>query len=287
MNDSELSSRLLNEIISWGESELTYHHIENPRRDILWMAGDMFDCQLSDIHLNKKTVSKHQLTTFRKWIRRRINHEPVQKITGKTEFYGLPIYLEPNVFIPRPETERLVDVVLRLTSDQDSVSILDIGTGSGCVAVALANQKPKSNITAIDISPKALITARKNVSYHGLDNIQFQKMDILKETPKHRYNIVVSNPPYIPKTEMKCLMPEVFDHDPVAALTDDADGLTFYRYFAEHFQKLVRPNGNMVLETGNGGHPYKALKIFRKYGMNAELKKDYSGIHRVLIAHIK
>ena len=126
MTGSGLPPPLLHEIISWGETELTHHQIDNPCRDILWMAGDLFDCPMSDIHFNKKTVSNHQLTTFKQWIRRRINHEPVQKITGKTEFYGLPIYLEPSVFIPRPETERLIDEILNLTSKQKSVSILDV-----------------------------------------------------------------------------------------------------------------------------------------------------------------
>ena len=287
MKGSGLPPPLLHEIISWGETELTHHQIDNPCRDILWMAGDLFDCPMSDIHFNKKTVSNHQLTTFKQWIRRRINHEPVQKITGKTEFYGLPIYLEPSVFIPRPETERLIDEILSLTSKQKSVSILDVGTGSGCIAVALAKELENSKITAIDISTEVLKTAKKNGDYHGLKNISFKKMDILKNKMKHRYDILVSNPPYIPKAEMKYLMPEVFNHDPVLALTDNVDGLTFYRHLAKHFHKLVRPNGYMVLETGCGDHPHKAITIFRKYGIKSELKKDYSGNHRVLIAHIK
>ena len=287
MTGSGLPPPLLHEIISWGETELTHHQIDNPCRDILWMAGDLFDCPMSDIHFNKKTVSNHQLTTFKQWIRRRIDHEPVQKITGKTEFYGLPIYLKPGVFIPRPETERLIDEILSLTSKQKSVSILDVGTGSGCIAVALAKELENSKITAIDISTEVLKTAKKNGVYHGLKNISFKKIDVLKDKMKHRYDILVSNPPYIPKAEMKYLMPEVFNHDPVLALTDNADGLTFYRYLAEHFHKLVRPNGYMVLETGYGDHPHKALTIFHKYGIKSELKKDYSGNHRVLIAHNK
>ena len=287
MTGSGLPPPLLYEIISWGETELTHHQIDNPYRDILWMAGDLFDCPMSDIHFNKKTVSNHQLTTFKQWIRRRIDHEPVQKITGKTEFYGLPIYLKPGVFIPRPETERLIDEILSLTSKQKSVSILDVGTGSGCIAVALAKELENSKITAIDISTEVLKTAKKNGDYHGLTNIYFQRMDILTETPKHHYDFVISNPPYIPKKEMRFLMPEVVEHDPDLALTDNSDGLTFYRHLAEHFHTLVHPSGYMVLETGNGDHPFKALEIFYKYGLNAELKKDYSGNHRVLIANHK
>ena len=280
-----LSTPLLHELISWGERELNHHHIENPHRDILWMASDLFDCRMSDLHFNKKPISGFQVKTFKKWIQRRVNREPVQKITGKTEFYGLPIHLGSGVFIPRPETEQLVDEVKTLASKEKSNSILDIGTGSGCIAIALATELENSEITAIDIATESLKTAKKNGGYYGLKNIYFQKMDILQELPKHLYDFVVSNPPYIPKKEIKHLMPEVLGHDPISALTDNSDGLTFYRYLAEHFHKLVRQNGHMVLETGNGDHPHKALKIFRRYGINTELKKDYSGNHRVLIAH--
>ena len=282
-----LSNPLLHELISWGERELNHHHIENPHRDILWMASDLFDCRMSDLHFNKKPISGFQVKTFKKWIQRRVNREPVQKITGKTEFYGLPIHLGSGVFIPRPETEQLVDEVKTLASKEKSNSILDIGTGSGCIAIALATELENSEITAIDIATESLKTAKKNGGYYGLKNIYFQKMDILQELPKHLYDFVVSNPPYIPKKEIKFLMPEVLGHDPMSALTDNSDGLTFYRHLAEHFHKLVRQNGYMVLETGNGDHPHKALKIFRKYGINTELKKDYSGNYRVLIAHTK
>ncbi len=282
-----LSNPLLHELISWGERELNHHHIENPHRDILWMASDLFDCRMSDLHFNKKPISGFQVKTFKKWIQRRVNREPVQKITGKTEFYGLPIHLGSGVFIPRPETEQLVDEVKTLASKEKSNSILDIGTGSGCIAIALATELENSEIIAIDIATESLKTAKKNGDYYGLKNIYFQKMDILQELPKRPYDFVVSNPPYIPKKEIKFLMPEVLGHDPMSALTDNSDGLTFYRYLAEHFHKFVRQNGYMVLETGNGDHPHKALKIFRKYGINTELKKDYSGNYRVLIAHTK
>ena len=282
-----LSTPLLHELISWGERELNNHHIENPHRDILWMASDLFDCRMSDLHFNKKPVSGHQVKTFKKWIQRRVNREPVQKITGKTEFYGLSIHLGSEIFIPRPETEQLVDEVKTLALKEKSNSILDIGTGSGCIAIALATELENSEITAIDISTEALKTAKKNGDYHGLTNIYFQRMDILTETPKHHYDFVISNPPYIPKKEMRFLMPEVVEHDPDLALTDNSDGLTFYRHLAEHFHTLVHPSGYMILETGNGDHPFKALEIFYKYGLNAELKKDYSGNHRVLIANSK
>ena len=277
----------MHNLISWGERELDHHHIENSRREILWMASELFDCRMSDLHFNKTPIADHHVKTFKKWIQRRLNREPVQKITGKTEFYGLPIHLDSGVFIPRPETERLVDEVKTLALKGKNFSLLDIGTGSGCIAIALATDLNNSDITAIDISTKALKIAKINGDYNKLKNIYFQKMDILKETPKYPYDFVVSNPPYIPKKDMKDLMPEVVEHDPALALTDNADGLTFYKHLAKHFHILVDEKGYMVLETGNGDHPFKVLEIFFKYGLNAELKKDYSGDYRVLIATSK
>ncbi len=282
-----LSNQLMRELLSWGERELDHHHIENSRREILWMASELFDCGMSDLHFNKTPITDHHVKIFKKWIQRRLNREPVQKITGKTEFYGLPLHLDSGVFIPRPETERLVDEVKTLALKEKPISILDIGTGSGCIAVALAANLNNADVTAIDISSEALKVAKINGNYHKLKNICFQKMDIIQETPKHPYDFVVSNPPYISKKDMESLMPEVVEHDPVLALTDNADGLTFYKHLAKHFHTLVDKKGYMVLETGNGDHPFEVLEIFFKYGLNAKLKKDYSGDYRVLIATSK
>jgi len=282
-----LSNQLMRELLSWGERELDHHHIENSRREILWMASELFDCGMSDLHFNKTPITDHHVKIFKKWIQRRLNREPVQKITGKTEFYGLPLHLDSGVFIPRPETERLVDEVKTLALKEKPISILDIGTGSGCIAVALAANLNNADVTAIDISSVALKVAKINGNYHKLKNICFQKMDIIQETPKHPYDFVVSNPPYISKKDMESLMPEVVEHDPVLALTDNADGLTFYKHLAKHFHTLVDKKGYMVLETGNGDHPFEVLEIFFKYGLNAKLKKDYSGDYRVLIATSK
>jgi len=282
-----LSNQLMHELLSWGERELDHNHIENSRREIIWMASELFDCRMSDIFFNKTPIADHHVQTFKKWIQRRLNREPVQKITGKTEFYGLPLHLESGVFIPRPETERLVDEVKTLALKEKPISILDIGTGSGCIAVALATNLNNSDVMAIDISSEALKVAKINGNHHKLKNICFLKMDILQEIPKHPYDFVVSNPPYIPKKDMKLLMPEVVEHDPALALTDNADGLTFYTHLAKHFHTLVDQKGYMVLETGNGDHPFEVLEIFFKYGLNAELKKDYSGDYRVLIASSK
>lgn len=283
MNSSEPKSNSLKEVALWGAEQLDFHQIENPVRDANWMASDLVHCTLSDVKLNSIFISNNQLYTYKNWIYRRTLNEPVQHITGKTEFYGLPIQITQNVFIPRPETERIVDTVLALISSKDSTSILDIGTGSGCIAIALATHLPRSFITATDVSKIAIELAQKNANTLGLKNIIFNNSNIFDQLPDCLFDVAVSNPPYIPMEEMKQLMPEVLNHDPRIALTDGKDGLRFYKYFADNFYKMMTPKGKMILETGSHSHPQKVEQIFKDKGFHTQFEKDYSGHPRVLI----
>ncbi len=280
---SEPKSNSLKEVALWGAEQLDFHQIENPVREANWMASDLVQCALSDVKLNSIFISNNELDRYKNWIYRRTLNEPVQHITGKTEFYGLPIQMTQNVFIPRPETERIVDTVLALISSKDSTTILDMGTGSGCIAIALATQLPRSFITATDVSKIAIELAKKNANSLGLKNIIFKISNIFEKLPNCLFDFVISNPPYIPTEEMKQLTPEVLNHDPTIALTDGKDGLSFYKYFAANFYQLVAPAGKMILETGSHSHPQKAEQIFKENGFYTQFEKDYSGHPRVLI----
>ncbi len=287
MNNLDLPSLSLREIICWGESELLAHSIENPRKDVLWMVEDLFNCKLHDIYIKDHTVSTQKFAKFKTWIQRRKNREPVQRITGNTEFYGYKIFVDPGVFIPRPETERLIDAVKCVHTKNDSISIFDVGTGTGCIAIALGRIFKNAYITAVDISEIALKNSKRNSEFHNLKNIKFKKRNIIGSEIKKSYDLVISNPPYIPKSEMNMLMKEVANYDPEDALTDNSDGLTFYKYFAENFNSLVKPNGYMILEVGNESHPENVLKIFKKFNIEVMLKKDYSGYPRLITAQRK
>ena len=285
MKPSDIFTPNLPEMISWGEMELNRNCIENYRKEVLWMVSNLLNFPLSKIICSPSVkITKQKFTIFENWIHRRINKEPIQKITGHTEFYALDFNVTPGVFIPRPETERLVDEVLNITSSFKQISILDVGTGTGCIGVSLAKMLPKSFVTCIDISSKAIKSAIDNAEFHNLKNIQFKMKNILLDKLAHPFDILVSNPPYIPKNELKSLMPEVLNHDPHKALTDNEDGLVFYRYFAENISSLVKKQGYMILETGNRKHPYKVLDIFKKNNIQSLLKNDYSNHPRVLIA---
>ena len=158
-------------------------------------------------------------------LQRRYRGEPIQYITGGTEFYGLPLRVTRDVLIPRPETEHLVEKVLELAVRFTAPRIVDVGTGSGAIAVALAHQLPHAQLTAIDISTPALPLARHNAEDNGVAaRIRFLQGDLLTPVAAERFDIVVSNPPYIATAEIARLAPDVRDHDPLTALDGGADG---------------------------------------------------------------
>jgi len=255
------------------------------KNSIELLLQNLLDCDKAHIYLNnEKQLNQEQLNIFNSWVNRLTKNEPVQYITGTTEFYGLMFYTPPDVFIPRPETERVVEESVLLLQSISTPNILDIGTGSGCIAIALAKEKPEATITVIDINKHALKTAQKNSKMHHLKNIQFKNINILKETPTETYDLIVSNPPYIPLLELEELDQNVKDFEPHIALTDQSDGLTFYQRIASIAPKILRPNGYLVLEVGKGEHPKKVHNIFSSdiFG-HPKLKKDYNGDDRVLI----
>jgi len=277
------------DLINWGTDYFAKKNFENPRREIEWLLSDFLDCKRIDLYLRfDELFSRPMLNQFRAWVKRRINHEPLQYISGRAEFYGLTFKINRNVLIPRPETERLVEVVLELIGGAIAPRILEVGTGSGCIAVALAKELPKSQILTIDNSQAALEVAQSNAVDNDVGNIEFRLMDFLLEKPDTKFDFVVSNPPYIPRAEKNTLMPEVREYEPESALTDDKDGLQFYRRFRATAPGLIKPGGWLVLETGLGNHPQLAAAIFAtEIFLAVELIKDYNGNDRVLKVQVR
>ena len=280
-----MNSFSLIDLVKKTEKSVLAINPEIEKNSIELLLQNLLDCDKAHIYLNnEKQLNQKQLNTYNSWVKRLTKNEPIQYITGTTEFYGLMFHTPPDIFIPRPETERVVEESLQLLQSILNPNILDIGTGSGCIAVALAKEKPKAVITAIDINKHALKTAQKNSKMHHLRNIQFKEMNILKETPTETYDLIVSNPPYIPMLELEKLNQNVKDFEPHRALTDQSDGLTFYQRFSSVASKILRPNGNFVLEVGRGEHPKKVQKLFTaKIFGHSKLIKDYNGDDRVII----
>ena len=275
------------EIIKWGEEYFKLKGFENPKQEIEWLLCDLLQLKRIDLYLKfEDIINKSKLKKLKSWIKRRIQREPLQYITGKVEFYGLKFISTPQALIPRPETERLVDITLNSLKKIPEPKILEIGTGSGCVSIAVSNKKPRANILSLDISKNALELAEINAKSNNCKNINFLEMDFLNEIPDGRFDILISNPPYIPQKEIENIMPEVKNYEPRIALTDFEEGLNFYYRIAKVGRTLI-PNGIIILEVGLGNHPQKVFSLFKEAGFDQlELIKDYNNNERILKINI-
>jgi release factor glutamine methyltransferase len=218
-------------------------------------------------------------------IRRRLAGEPMQYITGEAEFYGLPFHVTPDVLIPRPETEHLVERVVALARSFAQPRIVDVGSGSGAIAVALAHDLPAARITAIDISEAALALARENAERSGADTrIRFLHGDLLGPITAERFEVVVSNPPYVPSAERDTLAVEVRDHEPALALFAGDDGLEIYRRLIPAAYFVLVPGGFIALEIGYGQSERVESLLATSGFAQIEFTPDLQGIPRVAIA---
>jgi len=237
-----------------------------------------------DLALNPEAAfSEGEIAQWNEILEKLKQYIPVQYILGKAHFYGLEFEVNENVLIPRPETEELVDWIISNNSNSANLKILDIGTGSGCIAISLAKNLPQVNVSAIDVSEKALSTAQKNAENNQV-KIDFQFKDILKtEDLEQQFDIIVSNPPYVRNLEKEEIKQNVLDHEPHLALfVDDHDALVFYRKIAELAQKNLSPNGQLYFEI-NQYLGKEMMDLLEKNGFQQmELRKDIYGNHRMV-----
>ena len=217
-----------------------------------YALGISHAAQLAD---PERELTPAQQAAFDALVQRRLANEPIQYITGEQEFYGLALRVTSAVLIPRPETEQLVEAVLAELDPTQPVRILDVGTGSGAIAIALAYHLPHARITAVDLSTAALEVAASNAAHHGLaGRIRFVQSDLLDARPPDElpFDVIVSNPPYVPTADRASLHPQVRDHEPAAALFAGPDGLDVYRRLIPQARTALRPNGLLALEIGQG-----------------------------------
>lgn len=218
-------------------------------------------------------------------VKRRRAGEPIQYITGETEFYGLPFHVTPDVLIPRPETEHLVEKVIELAGRFLTPRIVDVGTGSGAIAAALAHQLPQANITAVDLSSAAIRIARENAETNGVAaRIRFLQGDLLSPVAGEVFDIVVSNPPYVPQADRASLAVEVRDHEPSLALFAGEDGLDIYRRLIPDAFAALAPGGHVALEIGFGQSQAVGDLLTRSQFEEIEFAADLQAIPRVASA---
>ena len=232
----------------------------------------------------EKEVSAMEQQNLEDALHRLKQHEPIQYILGETEFFGLTFKVDENVLIPRPETEELVEWILADAKnlDQSEIQILDIGTGSGCIAISLAKHLPNAKVAAIDISEGALEIAKKNAEKNKV-NVEFLQQDILvAETLPSKYDIIVSNPPYVRELEKKEMQANVLDNEPAGALyVKDEDPLVFYRKITALAKENLKKGGTLYFEINQYlGEETKAF-LTNNY-FTASLKKDIFGNDRML-----
>ncbi|HSZ16417.1 MAG TPA: peptide chain release factor N(5)-glutamine methyltransferase [Terracidiphilus sp.] len=217
---------------------------------------------------------------------RRFRGEPIQYITGQTEFYGLPLRVTPDVLIPRPETEHLVEEVLKRGAARSTPRIVDVGTGSGAIAIALAHEWPNAQLTVIDRSEKALAVARDNAQRTGFaERIRFLHGDLLAPVAAEQFEMVVSNPPYVPAADRDSLAVEVREYEPALALFAGDDGLDVYRRLVPQARAVLAPGGLVVLEIGFGQAQAVEQLLTETGFTEIELAQDLQGIPRVVTAH--
>jgi release factor glutamine methyltransferase len=230
-------------------------------------------------------LSCRELSVYDEFLERRGRGEPLQYITGHQEFWGLDLLVTPAVLIPRPETEHAVEAALEVLRELPSPRIVDVGTGSGCIALALASELPSANIVAVDISSAALDVARQNADRLRLsDRVQFAESDLLGRylSSGGTFDMVVSNPPYVGESEADKLQVEVREHEPHCALFGGTQGLDIYQRLVPEGRQVLKPGGWLVMEIGYTQEaPVRALLS----GWNdVRSVPDLQGIPRVLVA---
>jgi release factor glutamine methyltransferase len=277
-------------LIEWSSKYLADKGFESSRLNVELLLAHTLGYERIQLYTNfDKPLTKEELAVFKSYLHRRLNHEPLDYILGESEFMGLKFEVNTNVLMPRPETELLVEQVIQHCREelQRTFHILDIGTGSGNIAVSLKKFLSNVSVDALDVSEDALVVARKNAERHGVTGgINFIQENILNASLQLHttYDVIVSNPPYVSKAEFPTLQPEVRDFEPSIATTDNADGLSFYERIAEVGNVLLKNTGLVFLEIGYN-QSENVLKIFSEKGyLNIELVPDFNGILRVMKA---
>ncbi len=259
-----------------------------PRRSAEWLLMEVLGCDHGQLYARtEQSVEREAAASFVEMVERCAEGEPVQHVLGYTSFRGLRVDVSPAVMIPRPETEEVAGAALDVVGDVEAPRVLDVGTGSGCIALALKHERPDAVVAAWDVSAEALAVARANARRHGLA-IHFEEVDLFSAAPSGRLDepvdLLVSNPPYVPDEEADRLPAVVRDYDPPEALFSGEDPFRFYRRLADCAPALCRPGAAVVLET-HADYAEGSAEVVREAGlMHVRIEADLSGRPRILVA---
>jgi release factor glutamine methyltransferase len=292
MQPTSNDSKTIRALLSEAEGSLVEGpHAERARRDAESLLLHVLRKNAPETNLawmiahGHETLPAHATADFRAWVERRRAGEPIQYITGEAEFYGLSFKVNRDVLIPRPETEHLVEKAIELSRGFEQQRIVDVGTGSGAIAVALASSLPDADIHATDVSASALRVARANAKRHGVEaRVIFRVGDLLTPVARRHFDLIVSNPPYVPEGDRDSLSVEVRDYEPAQALFAGADGLAIYRRLIPAAFAALFHERYLALEIGFGQQPAVEALLAGAGFTEIEFTKDLQGIPRVAVA---
>ncbi len=280
------------EALQKGAEYLGRKEVESPRLQVEWLLANLLQMPRLQVWLNhERQLTEAQVEVLRAGIKRRGNREPLQHILGTAAFCGREFKVDRRVLVPRPETELLAEEGWKWLNDkakrgESQPKALDLGTGSGCLAITLACECPQAAVLATDVSLDALALARENAQALGAgEGVEFRAGEDLSPLMSGEcFDLLITNPPYIPSAEIDQLQPEVRDFDPRLALDGGSDGLAVYRRLATGAVGCLKPDGRLMAEFGDGQGP-RLREVFASQGWRVEtLLQDFSGRERILIA---
>ena len=271
-------------ILNMGSSFLKENHINSYQIDSELLLSKVLNKNREYMFLNiTETLNNELLQKFKVLLNRRKKKEPLAYILNFKEFWKNNFYIDNNVLIPRPDTEILIEEILKLYHKDQNLSVLDIGTGSGCIIISLLKDRPRFNGTAIDISKKAINIAKYNAKMHQLtDRIKFYKTSV-DNFFKGKYDLIVSNPPYINRLSLKYLEKDILGHEPIQALEGGLDGFNVFNKIIKMSSILLKKGGKLVLEIGFD-QKFEMLRILKRknFYLNKTVR-DYGGNDRCII----
>ena len=288
MVEQPVAAWTIESLLRWAMDDFRARGIESPRLDAeVLLARALGTTRIQLVIDSKRPLAPDELARMREMVRRRRGREPVAYILGEREFYGRMFRVDKRVLVPRPDTETLVDVALARTREVSlSMRALDLCTGSGCVAITLARERPTSSVFAGDVSADALAVARGNALRLGAYNVALREGDLFGAVdPGRRFDLITANPPYIPSGDLPTLQADVRDHEPRLALDGGADGLALLRRVIEGAPAHLVPGGVVALEVG-AGEAALVAELFRVAGAFSaiEVRRDGARIERVVSA---
>ncbi|MDD5231414.1 MAG: peptide chain release factor N(5)-glutamine methyltransferase [Candidatus Marinimicrobia bacterium] len=291
MTESVQKTWRIIDVLKWSKDYLKAKQVESPQIEVEWILREVLGFSRLEIYLHhEKPLSAAELTRIKSLLSKRAAGQPIQYVLCSAEFMGLKFKVTPDVLIPRPETELLVEKTIALCKNRPAPRILDIGTVSGCIAIALAHNLPDCRLTAVDISSSAVKLARENAARHNVTGqIDFRELDILQpfDSLPQPFDIIVSNPPYVAGQWFAELPNLVRENEPEIALNPGADELRFYRRIANLAPEIGTPGGHVILEIGGDYQQAPVVELFSGDAFaSTAVVKDYSGQCRIVIAEL-